>query len=371
LEGAKRLAAQNNQLVLVHFWAPYCGVCRRMEEEVFPDPRVARVIQSLYVPVKLNTEYFPSTANQYGITKLPTDIILSPSGQLLQRVEGYEKAPDYASLLMQVAGSARPAAATPAVFANTASPATGQPTANPNAPAPWSATPQLPAGGNPYAGAGTSGATNTAATSPSFPPNASAAYGMPYSGQPMMTAAANVPQAMQPAPTMPPIGSTAVPTAIPGSNAAGAPGLPAKTSTPNSPLVVGGNGTTSASPAAPLALDGFCPVELMEHHSWVAGDKRWGVVHLGRTYLFAGPEQWQRFFANPEKYAPALSGLDVVLAIERNQFVPGDRRYGGYYDGKLYLFSSEETLQKFDHEPHRYANAAAQSFRVTQVINSR
>ena len=58
----------------------------------------------------------------------------------------------------------------------------------------------------------------------------------------------------------------------------------------------------------PLGLDGFCPVSLSEKQQWVSGDSRWGVIHRGRTYLFAGPEEQRRFFADPDRYAPVAVG---------------------------------------------------------------
>ena len=74
LDSAKRLAAQTNRLVLVHFWAEWCGACRRMEQDVMHRPDVATAVHSNFVPVKINVEHFPTTARQYGVTALPTEI---------------------------------------------------------------------------------------------------------------------------------------------------------------------------------------------------------------------------------------------------------------------------------------------------------
>ncbi len=90
------------------------------------------------------------------------------------------------------------------------------------------------------------------------------------------------------------------------------------------------------------------------------GDSRYGVIHRGRTYLFAGPEEAKRFFADPDRYAPVLSGIDVVVAVEENRQVPGTRQYGAWYEGRMYLFSSEASYRKFDQDPARYAAAAVQ-----------
>ena len=106
----------------------------------------------------------------------------------------------------------------------------------------------------------------------------------------------------------------------------------------------------------PLALDGFCPVSLVEGAKWTAGRREFGLRHRGRTYLFAGPQQWQQFNANPDKYAPLASGFDPVLMVDARQQVDGQRRHGVTYRGQVLLFSSEETLGRFSRDPERYAS---------------
>ena len=44
------------------------------------------------------------------------------------------------------------------------------------------------------------------------------------------------------------------------------------------------------APMPPVALDGCCPVELVENDRWVRGTAKVSVVHRGRTYLFKDAE---------------------------------------------------------------------------------
>jgi YHS domain-containing protein len=81
------------------------------------------------------------------------------------------------------------------------------------------------------------------------------------------------------------------------------------------------------------------------------------LIHEGRTYLFAGRQQRDRFDAAPDRYAPVLSGADVVLAVEQGATVPGRREHGVWFEDRVYLFSSEATLWKFDAAPYRYVSA--------------
>jgi len=106
----------------------------------------------------------------------------------------------------------------------------------------------------------------------------------------------------------------------------------------------------------PLGLEGYCPVTVVERGSWVEGRPQWGARHRGRTYLFAGPEQQQAFLADPDRYAPALSGDDPVLAFENGRSEPGRRAYGVSYQSRMYLFSSPETRAAFTADPDRFTS---------------
>jgi YHS domain-containing protein len=104
----------------------------------------------------------------------------------------------------------------------------------------------------------------------------------------------------------------------------------------------------------PVGLEGYCPVTLVEKSTWVEGRPQWGARHRGRTYLFAGPAEQQAFLTAPDRYGPALSGDDPVLALDSGRQVPGQRRYGVTYQSRIYLFSSPETRAAFTTAPDRY-----------------
>lgn len=361
LEGAKRLAGQTNQLVLIHFWAPYCTACRRMEQEVFPDPAVVATIQTYYVPVKINTEYFPATANQFGITSLPTDVILTPQGHVLAKIEGMAKAPDYTSRLGQVATSVRPQSP-PAVYAQV-------PPAQPTQ----------------AAGAGYFPAASAFAA-PAFASGRATPQGPAYQAAPVAQpiAAANTPAAALPAYAAPAGSAVSPPQTAPlqpGVAVAAGPAPPASpygARLPDASAPPAGSPPPSSAPDAvpapgtpQVGLDGFCPVRLAETQKWVLGDRRWGVIHQGRVYLFAGPNEQARFYANPEAYAPVLAGNDVVVALESGQTVPGRREHGVYFGNRIYLFAAEQSLAKFQQQPDRYAGAAQQVLRAASYAPAR
>src|SRR3972149_11531509 len=77
IETAKAMARDSGRLVLVHVVADGCGPCRALETGVFIQPGVAGAIEQRFVPVKLNANEVPALAQGFGITRVPTDVILT------------------------------------------------------------------------------------------------------------------------------------------------------------------------------------------------------------------------------------------------------------------------------------------------------
>jgi thiol-disulfide isomerase/thioredoxin/YHS domain-containing protein len=466
LEGAKRLAAQSNRLVLVHFWAPWCHACRRMEQDVFARGDVAAALEPNYVAVRLNADHFPATARQFGVTSLPTDVMVTSDGQPVDRITGALGASQYIDKLAQVAATMQ---APPRQQYAGGPPSPGMPPANQRARGGAAGYQSSRAGGPGASGrpevrdgygnsATPSGSRpNPAATgtyadqaAPSTAPSswatpgagpARAETGPRYANQDRSVASAPSygeysSASTPPSPTtgsmthqpQPAWGqrSTEAPTrwnqnprqqpaadkyagsgyannpgpqrSVPGGSPADADkpryagygGEPTDYASHDARNARGGRSAShepqsyqerqpsgppasgaelaSASPGAgnhpPLGLDGYCPVTLAEEQQWMLGDRRWGAVHEGRTYLFRGPEEQQRFLARPEQYGPVMSGDDVVLAVDDGRSVPWRREHGVFYGGRIFLFSNEASLEKFSRLPDRYASAATQSSRI-------
>ena len=104
----------------------------------------------------------------------------------------------------------------------------------------------------------------------------------------------------------------------------------------------------------PLALQGYCPVELVRHGRWMPGDVHWTVVYKGWIYRLSGAAQRRQFLADPEKFVPANAGFDPVLSADQRQMVPGEPAYCVIYRDRAYLFSSAATQAEFNANPKRY-----------------
>lgn len=113
----------------------------------------------------------------------------------------------------------------------------------------------------------------------------------------------------------------------------------------------------SASPKVPtdlVNLDGYCPVELGRNRKWVKGVAGFRVEHKGLVYRISSKANFDLFNKNPEKYAPQVLGCDPVVLAASQRAVAGRTDFGAFFDGKLYLFQTNESRTTFKQNPLKY-----------------
>ncbi len=71
-------------LLLVDFWAPWCGPCRMMSPVI---DQVGKEYQGKLVVGKVNVDENPSISRQFGISSIPT-LILFKKGQAVNNIIG-------------------------------------------------------------------------------------------------------------------------------------------------------------------------------------------------------------------------------------------------------------------------------------------
>jgi YHS domain-containing protein len=104
----------------------------------------------------------------------------------------------------------------------------------------------------------------------------------------------------------------------------------------------------------PMALKGYCPVELARGGRWVQGDPRWTAIHRGFIYRFSSEQQRAQFLAHPEDFVPGNGGNDPVISTEEHRNVPGDLNFCAAFKGRLYMFTSSATQAEFQKNPEQF-----------------
>lgn len=307
LRQAQELSRQTGKPVLLHFFSDTCPPCKMMEKSTFPNPAIVAAIQKSFIPVKLNVRDNSREAQMFNVQSVPMDIVLLPDGQQIQASIGGQDANRYGHFL-----------------------ATAQ-----------SAAKQHMAKQN-----GQVGIANVSGQRVNQDPPA-------QNEQPFVIEPDKIDESIQLMPDFPELPTPETP-------------LPDNLVMSASPKIEAGgacpiNETPSFDYAsipeedkARIEFEGYCPVELGLHSMWVRGDYNNRLQFEGRLYLFAGKAQLEEFNRNPEKYAPAYQGLDIVIWKERGEKVHGVRNYGAWAVGRVFLFSSEDNLVKFEKNARYY-----------------
>ncbi|MCH7752920.1 MAG: thioredoxin family protein [Planctomycetes bacterium] len=350
LDAAKIEAIQSGKLVLLHFWTPSCGPCRTLEQDVFSQPQIGDFLEQSFVPVKVNAELSPALAGAYQIDQVPSDVVLTPQGNVVAKLSCPMQPDAYTEQLNGVATHYVQFMAKPSA-------------------------PVQPPRQSVYAGLQVGhyntqpAATSTPQTSPATVNPAPAYTSNPFTGPPQAPPQATAQMPTAPTPAMPQRYSNPyAPATAPAVAPAFAPAPPvaqqyvaAQQPAPRSQIATTPPRLPPGSPA--LAFDGYCPVSLKLARKWVAGNPQFGAIHRGRTFLFTSDAQRQQFLANPDTYSPVFSGMDPVLMLDQNQAVEGSRKFGYEYRGAFYLFHNKETMAQFANNPDRY------SAQVRQAMN--
>ena len=87
-------AKKENKLVFVDTYTEWCGPCKRLSKEVFPQKKVGDYFNPRFVSVKIDAEKGEGVefAKKYGVNSYPTLLFLKPNGEELYTTKGFVNA---------------------------------------------------------------------------------------------------------------------------------------------------------------------------------------------------------------------------------------------------------------------------------------
>jgi thiol-disulfide isomerase/thioredoxin len=92
IRAARRESSETGLPILMKFSAKWCGPCKLMKAETFTDPRLAEMINTCFTPVEVDTDQNEQLARQLRIESVPTTMVISADGDIVERREGFQSA---------------------------------------------------------------------------------------------------------------------------------------------------------------------------------------------------------------------------------------------------------------------------------------
>ena len=92
-------ARKAEQLLLIDFYADWCGSCKELEEKILTDPEVRRVLEG-YRMLKVDTDKYVDLSERFEVLALPTLLVLDEKGRERYRHVGIIDAETLAQKLM-------------------------------------------------------------------------------------------------------------------------------------------------------------------------------------------------------------------------------------------------------------------------------
>jgi thioredoxin-like negative regulator of GroEL len=90
LKTAHRLAIQQNKPIMVVFGAEWCTYCKKLEKNTLSNTQLSKYINSGFISVHIDVDEQERVAQILEVKSLPCTIVLSPSADLLGRIEGFQ-----------------------------------------------------------------------------------------------------------------------------------------------------------------------------------------------------------------------------------------------------------------------------------------
>lgn len=104
MAAALEMARKSGKPVMINFYADWCGYCKKMKSDVYPNRMIERQLEN-FITVSIDGERNPQIAEDYGITGYPTVTFLDRNGVQIRKIEGYAGVEKFSSILRAVSAS--------------------------------------------------------------------------------------------------------------------------------------------------------------------------------------------------------------------------------------------------------------------------
>lgn len=89
---ARKEADKKGLPLVIDFGTENCYWCKRLDEDTFREPAVAKMMNEKFIPLKIDANQEAQLAKMLNISRYPTVILAAPDGKILGTLEGYKDA---------------------------------------------------------------------------------------------------------------------------------------------------------------------------------------------------------------------------------------------------------------------------------------
>jgi thioredoxin-related protein len=99
---ARKEAAETGRPLLLDFGTESCFWCKKLDSTTFRDPKVVKLLNERFIPVKIDAQKYQQLAAALKIEGYPTLILATADGKVIDRHSGYIDATEFTALLNKV-----------------------------------------------------------------------------------------------------------------------------------------------------------------------------------------------------------------------------------------------------------------------------
>jgi len=89
LDAAVQRARAESRILVVDFWATWCGPCQKLKKQTLAAAAVKRLLEGAEL-VLVDVDEYPSFARAWGVKSVPDVVFLTPDGRVQDRLHGFE-----------------------------------------------------------------------------------------------------------------------------------------------------------------------------------------------------------------------------------------------------------------------------------------
>ena len=114
LEAALAKAGETDKMVVIDFFATWCGPCKQMDKDTWPDEDVVAWVEKHAILIKVDVDKEEAVAKEFNITAMPTIVFLKADKSEISRFVDAYSATQFVSFGNKVlSGDAPPPGAAP------------------------------------------------------------------------------------------------------------------------------------------------------------------------------------------------------------------------------------------------------------------